>query len=114
MMVTNIKNIKNKLDKIKIKVMKKKNFKEIRKILKTTLVVFTVRGKDKSFETCCYDEDSNECGSIWGSYCGMNVRKWGPTCVTLYSYDMLGNKTTGKIKYSDVTGISPKEKINAG
>ena len=42
MMVTNIQNIKNKLDKIKIKVMKKKNFKEIRKILKTTLGVFTV------------------------------------------------------------------------
>ena len=36
---------------------------------------------------------------------GMNVNKWGPTCVTLYTYDMLKKKTTGKIKYSDVTII---------
>jgi len=33
---------------------------------------------------------------------GMNVNKWGPTCVTLYSYGMLGQKITGKIKYSDI------------
>jgi len=33
----------------------------------------------------------------------MNVTKFGPTCVTLYSYDMLKTKTTGKIKYEDVT-----------
>ena len=32
----------------------------------------------------------------------MNVNKFGPTCVTLYTVDMLGNKTTGRIKYSDV------------
>ena len=90
--------------------MKKKNFKEIRKILKTTLVVFTVRGKDKSFETCCYDEDSNECGSIWSEFHGMNVSKWGPTCVTLYSYNMLQKKSTGRIKYSDIENFSPKTK----
>ncbi len=34
---------------------------------------------------------------------GMNINKFGPTCITLYSYDMLGKKTTGKIKYSDIT-----------
>ena len=34
---------------------------------------------------------------------GMNVSKFGPTCVTLYTYDMLGKKTVGKIKYADVT-----------
>lgn len=33
----------------------------------------------------------------------MNVNKWGPTCVTLYTFNMLGNKSVGKIKYSDVT-----------
>ena len=32
----------------------------------------------------------------------MNVRKFGPTCVTLYSFDMLSNRTTGKIRYEDV------------
>ena len=34
---------------------------------------------------------------------GMNVTKWGPTCVTLYTFDMLNKKSIGKIKYSDVT-----------
>jgi len=36
---------------------------------------------------------------------GMNVTKWGPTCVTLYTYDMLGRKSVGKIKYSDINII---------
>ena len=87
----------------------KKSIAKIREILKTTEVEFTVKGKTKVFETCCYNEDLNECGSIWSEFHGMNVRKCGPNCVTLYSYDMLGNKTTGKIKYSDITGISPKK-----
>ena len=34
---------------------------------------------------------------------GMNVTKWGPTCITLYTFDMLGKKSIGKIKYSDIT-----------
>ncbi len=33
---------------------------------------------------------------------GMNVTKWGPTCVTLYTFDILNKKTVGKIKYSDI------------
>ena len=37
------------------------------------------------------------------SISGMNVTKWGPTCVTLYTFDMLNKKSNGKIKYSDIT-----------
>jgi len=37
---------------------------------------------------------------------GMNVTKWGPTCITLYTYDMLGRKSVGKIKYSDINIIN--------
>ena len=33
----------------------------------------------------------------------MNINKFGPTCITLYTFDMMGNKTTAKIKYTDVT-----------
>ena len=33
---------------------------------------------------------------------GMNVNKFGPTCVTLYTFDMMGNKTVAKIRYSEV------------
>jgi len=34
---------------------------------------------------------------------GMNINKWGPTCITLYTFDMLGKKSIGKIKYSEIT-----------
>jgi hypothetical protein len=47
----------------------------------------------------------SKCESIWCEYHGMNVQKFGPTCVTLYAYDMLSKKTVGKIKYSDITII---------
>ena len=33
---------------------------------------------------------------------GMNVNKFGPTRVTLYAFDMLGNKTVGKFRYKDI------------
>jgi len=36
------------------------------------------------------------------SFNGMNVTKLGPTCVTLYTYDMLGKRCVGRIKYSDI------------
>ena len=36
---------------------------------------------------------------------GMNVTKWGPTCVTLYTFDMLGKKSVGKINYKSITII---------
>jgi len=40
----------------------------------------------------------------------MNVQKFGPTCITLYTFDMLGKKTIGKIKYEDVTIVEPEVK----
>ena len=46
----------------------------------------------------------NTCVARFGDQ--MNVKKFGPTCMTLYSFDMLSNMTTGKIKYSDITLIS--------
>ena len=36
---------------------------------------------------------------------GMNVDRFGPTCMWLYSYDIFENKTTCKINYKDVTII---------
>ena len=39
---------------------------------------------------------------------GMNVNKFGPTCVTLYTYDMLGNRTVGKFRY-DLIEFENKE-----
>jgi len=46
------------------------------------------------------DEDNF---SIHGGLRSMNIEKYGPTCIWLYTFDMLNNRTRGKIKYSDVT-----------
>ena len=32
----------------------------------------------------------------------MNINKFGPMCVTLYTFDMMGKKTVAKIRYEDV------------
>ena len=48
-----------------------------------------------------FEVDKNG-GSIWSEFNGMNVTKWGPTCVTLYTFDMLGRKSVGKINYKEV------------
>jgi hypothetical protein len=37
---------------------------------------------------------------------GMNVTKFGPTCVTLYTFDMMSKKSVAKIKYEDVEIVS--------
>ena len=42
-----------------------------------------------------------EDSSLFGR--GMNVTKLGPTCITLYDYNMLGKRTVGKINYKDIT-----------
>lgn len=49
------------------------------------------------------DAESINVDEFFGS--GMNVTKWGTTCVTLYTYDMLGRRSFGKIKYSDINII---------
>ena len=85
---------------------KGKDIKEIREILKSTEVEFTIKGRGGVFKTTCPNENTKECGSIWNAFHGMNVSKWGPTCVTLYTFDMLSKKSTGKIRYSDIQGIS--------
>ena len=55
----------------------------------------------KKFHTVKLENDEH-CGSISEGWSGMNVTKWGPTCVTLYTYDMLGKRSVGKIRYEDV------------
>jgi hypothetical protein len=37
---------------------------------------------------------------------GMNVTKFGPTCVTLYTFDMMSKKSVAKIRYADVEIIT--------
>ena len=73
-------------------------------------VVFTcgvkdVLGRIQEYRVYSSDEkDLESFGITENSTFGkmMNVNKFGPTCVTLYTFDMLGNRTSGKIKYSDI------------
>ena len=84
--------------------------KEIREILKGGNVEFTIK------DNTTYSKRDGEYGynlqvfkvdkeglSISGEFGGMNVTKWGPSCVTLYSYNMLSKRTIGKINYKDIT-----------
>ena len=48
---------------------------------------------------------NKDASSINSEFSGMSVTKWGPTCVTLYTFDMLGKKAIGKIKYKLITII---------
>ena len=54
-------------------------------------------------------EGEEHCGSISEGWSGMNVNKWGPTCVTLYTYNMLGKRISGKIRYADVRFVVSEE-----
>ena len=42
---------------------------------------------------------------------GMNIKKLGPTCITLYTFDMLGKKSVGKINYKDITFLKETKDI---
>jgi len=98
--------------------MNKKEIKEIKETLSTKEVKFTCglkrfgdkettyRTKHKTYGT------DNKISSVYedrpfGS--GMNVNKFGPTCVTLFSYNILGKKVVGKIRYEDVKIISHRD-----
>ena len=91
--------------------------KEIREKLQVSGTKFNIDGKlsyqkgpdgkygdyPTVFTTYAYNEDNKTESISKGFLNGMNVSKFGPTCITLYTYDMLGKKTVGKIKYADVT-----------
>ena len=91
--------------------------KEIREIIKKGNVKFTIKGIN-SYKRGGEDNEygdfpkvfrvNDESDAIYEddylfSTRGMNVTKLGPTCMTLYTYDMLGKKSVGKINYKDIT-----------
>jgi hypothetical protein len=91
------------------------NIKEIKKIIEKGDVRFTIKGitsysrgddgeygdHPKIFKVSKKGDSINVDEFL--SISGMNVTKWGPTCVTLYDYNMLGKKSVGKINYKDIT-----------
>jgi hypothetical protein len=42
---------------------------------------------------------------------GMNISKVGGTCITLFTYNILGKKSVGKIRYKDITIIKETKDI---
>ena len=104
----------------------KKGISRIREILMNEVdCKFTVNGiteygrkKDgeygkiaKVFRTSSPNKDGS-IGSIYEDRPfaqGMNVNKWGPTCVSLYTFDMFGRKIVGKIKYAHVRFVEMEQ-----
>ena len=94
--------------------------KEIKTILESQNVKFTIKNHTeyskkadgswgyipRLFQTNKYD-DNEPSGSISDKYGfrSMNIEKFGPTSFTVYTFDLLGKKTRGRIKYQDVTLI---------
>ena len=73
--------------------------------VKFTVKGQTTYGKDENGEWGTVPkvfEVSDNGESIHSDWYGMNVNKWGPTCVTLYTFNMLGKKTVGKINYKNI------------
>ena len=81
-------------------------------------IVFTCGHKDtlgriQEYKVYCSDRSDRESFAItentsFGKM--MNVNKFGPTCLTLYTFDMMGNRTSAKIKYEDVVFVEPEVK----
>ena len=51
--------------------------------------------------------------SVWNGYRGMNVSKVGKTSLTLYSFDMMNQKTTYRLSLLDCQLIPEKELVAA-
>jgi hypothetical protein len=98
---------------------KKDQNKVVREKLMTQKnIVFTcghkdVLGRIQEFKVYSHDTTDERSFAITENASfgkAMNVQKFGPTCITLYTFDMLGKKTIGKIKYEDVTIVKPEVK----
>jgi len=98
--------------------------KEIREIIKKGNAKFIIKGiteyrrggEDneygdfpKIFRVSESGDSIFEDSSLFGR--GMNINKLGPTCITLYDYNILGKKTVGKINYKNITILKKTKEI---
>jgi hypothetical protein len=64
---------------------------------------YRVHGHEVTDEmSYCIVENNNMFGK------SMNFKKFVPSCLQLYTFYILNNKTTGKIKYEDITIVEPE------
>ena len=90
----------------------KNDIQTIKEVLMNSEVKFAVRGRENIYKTRILNSERGTSAiyldEMFGQ--GMNVNKFGPTCVTLYTFDMFSSKTTAKIRYADVELISTVKK----
>ena len=90
----------------------KNDIQTIKEVLMNSEVKFAVRGRENTYKTRILNSERGTSAiyldEMFGQ--GMNVSKFGPTCVTLYTFDMFSSKTTAKIRYADVELISTVKK----
>ena len=100
--------------------------KEIREKLQVIGTKFNINGKlsyqkgpdgeygdyPAVFTTMAYGKNGKTDSISKGFFGGMNVTKFGPTCVTLYDFNLLGKKTIGKINYATVKILEVGEEGN--
>tara|TARA_R110000737_G_C14229216_1_gene422532 strand:+ start:122 stop:409 length:288 start_codon:yes stop_codon:yes gene_type:complete len=93
-----IKEIKETLQKgeVRFTIPYLKNYKDELLVLKTS----STQNHKRKLSDSIWEDDNYGFGN------GMNVTKWGPTCVTLYTFDLFKTRTVAKIKYSDITIIN--------
>ena len=84
----------------------------IKTILESQDAVFQIKGVNDFRNEPMVFKMNHMCGdlelhSVHGvdSTQTMNVDRFGPTCMWLYSYSLLGSKIVEKIRYEDVTII---------
>jgi len=84
------------------------NVKEIKnELMMGNKVTFRIKGYNRKYDifTMIVPNDLGVNVAVNRLHSSMNVNKFGPTCMTLYTFDMMDNKTVSKIKYADVTLI---------
>ena len=85
--------------------------KEIIELLQTKEVKFNIKGVlDYNDKLKIFKIEKGFNGKFYYvkhdypySTSSMNVDRFGPTAMWLFSYDMMGNRTTSKVKYEDIT-----------
>ena len=69
----------------------------------------TFKYKGEEYRLDCYDVYGNEKKySVWTNKVfgeGMNIEKFGGACAWLFTYDMMKNRTTYKLKFEDMEVI---------
>tara|TARA_B100001287_G_scaffold103694_1_gene87167 strand:+ start:1559 stop:1873 length:315 start_codon:yes stop_codon:yes gene_type:complete len=97
---------------LKIKVMRKLKYSDkVKKASSIRTAILSLKEderikvayKDDVYEIKAYSSYGGDMAySVWNSFRGMNVSKVGNTSLSLYSYDMMSQKTTYRMSLLDI------------